>query len=59
MSPRSGRPAADFNAFSGELVGRPQGTFDHILVMRMMHNIELEHCRCRNQSQRDLQGVVC
>jgi predicted methyltransferase len=36
----SGRPAADFNAFSfSEIPEGVKGTFDRILVMRMMHNI--------------------
>ena len=36
----SGRPAADFNAFSlSEMPENANGTFDRILVMRMMHNI--------------------
>jgi len=36
----SGRPASDFNAFSvGEIPDGAKGTFDRILVMRMMHNL--------------------
>lgn len=36
----SGRPATDFNAFSlSEVPEGAKGTFDRILVMRMMHNI--------------------
>jgi len=36
----SGRPAADFNAFSlSEIPEGAKGTFDRILIMRMMHNI--------------------
>lgn len=36
----SGRPAADFNAFSvGDIPEGAKGTFDRILVMRMMHNL--------------------
>ena len=36
----SGRPADDFNAFSlSEIPEGVKGTFDRILVMRMMHNI--------------------
>ena len=36
----SGRPEADFNAFSlSEIPEGVKGTFDRILVMRMMHNI--------------------
>lgn len=36
----SGRPATDFNAFSvGDIPEGAKGTFDRILVMRMMHNL--------------------
>jgi predicted methyltransferase len=36
----SGRPATDFNAFSlSEIPEGAKGTFDRILVMRMMHNM--------------------
>jgi predicted methyltransferase len=36
----SGRPATDFNAFSiSEIPEGAKGTFDRILVMRMMHNL--------------------
>ena len=36
----SGRPATDFNAFSlSEIPESAKGSFDRILVMRMMHNL--------------------
>jgi predicted methyltransferase len=36
----SGRPASDFNAFSlSEIPEGAKGTFDRILLMRMMHNM--------------------
>jgi predicted methyltransferase len=44
----SGRPATDFNAFSlSEIPEGAKGSFDRIVIMRMMHNMIIEQHRAK------------